>query len=151
MTRRSLARRWSALSWLYHGGGPRQNALGDVDPELLRRLEVDREIHFPRRRGRNFGCGLAAEDGLGELARLAADVLAAGERQREKGPHLGMTLGNPEHGNLLPIREEQHLLHHGLGKRRLVGQDPESIDPILKGVQRSHRFLWGGDLLRDEL
>src|SRR6185503_2951682 len=88
---------------LDHVGGARQDGLRDLQAELLRRLEVDRQIHLPRIRIGDARRRASIEDGLSELARLAADILSAREREREEGPHLSVAVGEPKQRNLLPV------------------------------------------------
>src|SRR5215813_6791203 len=132
-------------------GGATENGLGNLQAELLRRLQVDGQGDLPRIRVRHARGGLPGEDGLGELAGLAPDVLAAREGEGEEGAHLRVTLGEAEEGNALAVGEEEHLLHHGLGERGLVRHDPQGVDAVLHGLESAHDVLGRVDLSGDQL
>src|SRR5215469_11339160 len=136
---------------LDHVRGTRQNGLRNLQTELLRRLEIYRERHLPGVRVRNLGDRPSREDGLRQVSRLHADVLTAGERQREERAHLRVTVCEPEHRDLPGECEFEHLLDDGLGEDCLVGHDPQGVDATLKRLDRGGRLLRGGDLLRNEL
>src|SRR5262245_6684720 len=132
-------------------GGATEDGLGNLQAKLLRRLQVDGQGDLPRIRVRHAGGGLTGEDGLGELAGLATDVLAAREGEGEEGAHLCMAIGEAEEGNALAIGEQEHLLHHGLGERSLVRHDPQRVDAVLHGLESAHHVFGRVDLSRDQL
>src|SRR5262250_3512043 len=132
-------------------GGATEDGLGNLQAELLRRLQVDGQGDLPRVRVGHAGDRLPGEDGLGELAGLAPDVLAAREGEGEEGAHLGVAIGEAEERNALAIGEEQHLLHHGLGERGLVRHDPQGVDAVLHGLAGAHHVLGRVDLAGDQL
>src|SRR5262245_46586018 len=68
--------------------GCSEDALRDLHSELLRSLEIDREANAPSTRVRDLGGRLPGQDAVRQFARLAADVLATRERQRQEGAHL---------------------------------------------------------------
>src|SRR5712691_11344637 len=103
---RNLSRLFMAS--LDHVRGAPQDSLRDFQAELLRRLEIDGEVELPRGRVWDLRRRAPREDGLGQLAGLAPDVLAAREREREERPHLRVTVREPEQRNLLAVGEQQH-------------------------------------------
>src|SRR5207249_8910132 len=74
----------------------RPDSRRDLQSELLRRLEVESEIHLARGRVRYVRNRTAPEYRLGQLARLPSDVFSARECHREQGSHLRMAAGDPE-------------------------------------------------------
>src|SRR5215468_1465478 len=132
-------------------GGATEDGLGNLQAELLRRLQVDGQGDFPRVGVGHTRRGLSGEDGLGELAGLAPNVLPAREGKGEQGAHLRVAIGETEEGNALAIGEEEHLLHHGLGERGLVWHDPQRVDTVLHGLEGAHHVLGRVDLARDQL
>src|SRR5215475_11606384 len=139
------------MASLDHVGGAPEDGRRNLQAELLRRLQVDGERDLPRVRVGHSRRFAAREHGLRELGGLPADVFSACERQRKDRAHLRMTIGEAEKRDPLPVGEEEHLLHHGLGERRLVRHDPERVDAVLHRLECGHDLLGLVDLARDQL